>query len=300
VYYSWDSETRFRYYITRTQYGQEQNALPAHKRAGQLLGDFTKFAGQYFANFDPAVHVWELEEIARQDHWPIWISHDWGYSHSASTHWHTQAGYTDADGKAKRLVVTFREYVTDHLSERALAQEIVSRNAGLKVQRIWAGHDLWKTESSGESKEQAMSKVFTQAGLPRLMQAKIDRVDGWRFVHRALDEGEWIITKNCIEAVRAIPTAIYDAVHPGKDEDILKTTSTSDDVLDELRYGLYSQANQNAVPIDVQIAQRASHLVDPTNRNILIMRLRHESEQKRKNAGVVNNRSASKYQRYAI
>lgn len=299
VYYSWDSEKRFRYYIERTQYGQEQNALPAHKRAGQLLGDFTKFAGQYFSNFDPSVHVWDPHEIVMQNHWPIWASIDWGYSHSTSVHWHCQAGYQDVDGNPKKLVVTFREYVTDHLSERALAQEIVARNNGLKLTKIWGGHDLWKPETTGESKEMAMSKIFLANGLPRMQQAKIDRVDGWRFLHRALDEGEWIITSNCIDAVRAIPTAIYDIIHPGKDEDVLKTATKDDDVLDELRYGLYSQASQQQVSLNVIIAQKAAHVADLTNRNILVMKLNHEYDLKNRNAGRVNSRSLAKYRRYA-
>jgi hypothetical protein len=298
VYYSWSDEQRFKYYTTRSQYGQEQNALPAHMRAGQLMGDFKKFAGQYFSNFDEAVHKWRLDEIDFKPWWPIWGSLDWGYEHTASFHWHTQAGYKTEDGQDKRLVITFREYNTDHLSERALAEEIVAKNNGLKLTNIFGGHDLWKSETSGESKEQAMSKVFRAHGLPSLKKAVVDRVDGWRFMHRSLDEGEWIITDNCVDALKAIPFATFDSIHPGKEEDILKTKTKMDDVLDDLRYGLYSQYAAKDVPLDVMFKQKASHLKDKTMRNILMMRLASEHDKKTRDRGVVNNRCLAKYRRY--
>ena len=297
VYYSWSSEARFKYYTTRTQYGQEQNALPAHMRAGQLLGDFKKFSGQYFSNFDESVHVWDLNDIVFKPHWPVWGSLDWGYKHSASFHLHTQAGYIDDAGKPKRLVITFREFVTDHLSERALAEEIVTRINGLRLTGIWAGHDLWKEETSGESKEQAMSKVFRAHGLPGMKKAKIDRVDGWRFLHRSLDENEWIITRNCVHAVRAIPSLIYND-KPGKEEDILKTNTMYDDVADDLRYGLYSQYAVKDMPEEEKIRQQVSHVLDPTSRNILVMKIQDDRNKALRTQGWVNSRSIGKYRRY--
>ena len=297
VYYSWDEDARFKYYITRSQYGQEQNALPAHMRAGQLLGDFKKFAGQYFSNFDEAVMGWDIEEIQFKEHWPMWISIDWGYQHSTSVHWHAQAGYQAEDGSPKRLVITFRELIKDHLSERALAEEICAWNNGLKILNIWAGHDLWDSESHGDTKEKAMSAVFRAHGLHTMKQANINRVDGWRFLHRAIDEGEWIITKNCKEALRAIPTAIFD--EKKQNEDILKTNTTYDDVLDELRYGLYSQFNVKEESWEDQLKRKAAHVHDLTSRNILMMRLNSERDRRIRNKGWVNSRSAARHGRYA-
>lgn len=298
IYYSWSDEERFNYYIKRTQYGQEQNSLPAHMRAGQLLGDFKKFAGQYFSNFDEAVHAWDLEAINMNAWWPVWGSLDWGYQHHSSFHWHTQAGFTDDEGRDHRLVITFREFITSHLSERALAEEIVATNDGLPLGRIWAGHDLWKKERAGETKEQAMSKVFRSHGLPGLRQAVITRVDGWRFLHRALDEGEWIITKNCREALRAIPTAICDSIHPGKEEDILKTSTMYDDVIDELRYGVYSQFATTDVPEGIQAARKVAHLTDPTTRTIALNKIHDDKAKSVSTRGLSRTRS-HRHRRYA-
>jgi hypothetical protein len=299
IYYSWSDEKRFDYYVTRSQYGQEQNALPAHMRAGQLLGDFKKFSGQYFSNFNEEVHAWNIEDIVRQEHWPIWGGFDWGFVHSSAFHWHTQAGYRDDAGKEHRLVITFREFVADHMSERALAEEIAAVNDGLKLTSIYAGHDLWKTESNKSTKEAAMSEVFRRHGMPSLKKAKIDRVDGWRFLHRALDEGEWIITKNCKHAVRAIPTAIVDDKHPGKEEDILKTNTMYDDVLDGLRYGVYSEFAPATESNNVVMMRKVSHLKDPTNRAIQLNKLNGEISQRARLAGMVNSRSLGRHRRYA-
>jgi Phage terminase large subunit len=296
VYYSWTDEARFKYYTTRSQYGQEQNKLPAHMRAGQLLGDFKKFEGQYFSNFDEAIHVWEKNEITFKPWWPVWISLDWGYSHSTSVHWHTQAGYMQEDGTPKKLVITFREFVTDHMSEKALAEQICAINDGLKIQTIWGGHDLWKEESNGSTKEAAMSDVFARNGLPRMRKARIDRVDGWRCMHRALDEGEWIITRNCKEAIRALPTLVYDKKKDN--EDVLKTATMYDDVADDLRYGIYSQADQKAESIDEVFARKTSHLKDITSRNIMMMKLQAERTREIKSFGRVPTRSLGRHLRY--
>jgi hypothetical protein len=298
LFYLKDNNWRFKYYTERSQYGREMNALPAHMRAGQLLGDFKKFAGQYFSNFDEAVHVWDPNEIVFQPYWPYWISIDWGFQHHTSVHRHCQAGTQDVDGNTKRLVITHRELIKDHLSERALAEEIVAWNEKQPISNIFAGHDLWKEDRPGQTKEQAMSEVFRRHGLPSIKRAVIDRVDGWRFMHRALDEGEWIITRNCKEAISALPTRIFD--EKKNNEDILKTNDLADDVADELRYGLYSQYAPSDLPDDVVVRQKVAHLQDPTNRNIQIMKLESDRIANLRDRGRVNSRSMSRYDRYAL
>lgn len=294
-FYSWDNDKRFEYYITRAQYGIEQNALPAHKRAGQLLGSFAKFEGQYFSNFDPSVHAWDTDEVNLQPYWPRWISHDWGFGHHAVTLWHCQGGYTDSNGKLKRLVITYREQINQGLSERALAEEICAANDGEVIQNIFGGHDLWRKDSRG-SKESAMSNVFRGHGLPRMKQAKIDRVDGWQFLYTALDEGEWIITKDCKELIKAIPTAVFDKKK--NNEDILKTNTLADDLLDCARYGLFTQYSPAAVPEGVRFKQQVSHLVDPTSRAIQLMKLGADRDKRIRSMGQVNSRSAAKFNRF--
>jgi phage terminase large subunit len=47
-YYSWSDQERFQYFITRTQYGRDLNALPETLRIQHLLGRWDYFEGQVF------------------------------------------------------------------------------------------------------------------------------------------------------------------------------------------------------------------------------------------------------------
>jgi Phage terminase large subunit len=297
VFYGWTDTKRFQYFITRSQYGQEMNKLPAHMRAGQLMGDFKKFAGQYFSNFDEAVHKWPLNDINFQDYWPRWISLDWGFKHHAVATWHCQVGTVAENGQSKPLVITYRELVRQEMSERALAEEICAANGRDKILNIWGGHDLWKEDSNGTTKEKSMSAVFRAHGLPVLKHAKIDRVDGWRHMYTALDEGEWIITDNCTQCLLAIPQGVYNEKEIKKNEDMLKTNDVGDDVRDSLRYGLYSQSRPEEVPDTINLQRQTAHL-DPTNRAIHIAKLTSEMRDKKMESGLVTNRSLARYARY--
>jgi Phage terminase large subunit len=53
----WDNETRFKYFIEKSQYGRKLNQLPDSQRQAQLLGSFDVFEGQFFSNFRRSFHV---------------------------------------------------------------------------------------------------------------------------------------------------------------------------------------------------------------------------------------------------
>ena len=301
-FYTWPNEKRYTYFITRSQYGQELNALDASMRPGQLLGDFKRFAGQYFSNWNEAEHTVELGDVPFKSHWPRWISIDWGYSHSTAVYWHTQAGVVNEDGTTTRLVLTYCELIKTKLSERALAEEIVAANNGETIDNIFGGHDLWANDlvtqrTSGITKEAAMSQVFTAAGLPSLKKAKISRVDGWRLMHRMLDEGEWLVTKNCKQAVAAMPTAIFD--EKKQNEDILKIVDVQDDIRDSLRYGLYSMYGAEEISWEEKLKLAVANIQDRTNRNMQLTKLISTHDRAKRNVAGVNVRSSARALRYA-
>src|SRR5205823_9929968 len=84
-------------------------------------GDWNVFAGQYFDIFDGR-HVVRPEQLAAggeqgiQPWWPRWISIDWGFEHPSAVYWHAAR----PDG----AVITYREFVANHLSPRMLAQAL--------------------------------------------------------------------------------------------------------------------------------------------------------------------------------
>jgi hypothetical protein len=291
-FYSWDNDKRFQYFITRSQYGQELNRLDATMRPGQLLGDFTRFAGQYFSNWNRAEHVVDLTSIKLQPWWPRWISIDWGYQHHTAVYWHIQVGTKEETGKDRPLTVTYREYLVNHLSERALGEEIVRRNDGERIQNVYGGHDLWEKDTTDKTKEAQISSVLTANGLPSVKKALVDRVNGWRLMHLMLDEGEWLISEDCPEAIRAMPTAIYD--EKKDNEDVLKTKDVQDDIRDCLRYGIYSQFGTSEPPWEVKLNKAISHLTDPTNRAIHALKLASGREREVRNLGVANLRSTAR------
>lgn len=300
-FYTWGDKKRYDYFILRSQYGQELNALDASMRPGQLLGDFTRFAGQYFSNWNESEHVIALRDIVFQSHWPRWISIDWGFSHFTAVHWHCQAGVVRDDGTVTRLVLTYREMVRQKLSEAALAEEIVAENNGDPIENIFGGHDLWSKDlvvqrTTGITKEEAMSRVFRAHGLPTLKKAKISRVDGWRLLHRMLDEGEWLVTDNCKETIAAIPTGIHDK--PPKDEDILKVVDKQDDIRDSVRYGLYSMYGAEEIPFEQKLIQMTQHLTDSTNRNIQLAKIMADRERATKSRGMTSLRSSARSRRW--
>jgi len=55
-YYSWTDDQRFRYFITRTQYGRDLNSLPESLRIQHLMGRWDFFEGQVFPELSEADH----------------------------------------------------------------------------------------------------------------------------------------------------------------------------------------------------------------------------------------------------
>ena len=100
-------------------YRKTLDALPRHMRQAFLLGDWNVFAGQYFDLFDVRVHTARAEQIGLESWWPRWISVDWGFEHPSAVYWHA----VRPDG----AVVTYREFVANHLSPRMLGQAIAER-----------------------------------------------------------------------------------------------------------------------------------------------------------------------------
>lgn len=60
-YHKWDSETRFNYFIKRSDYGKILDRLPENKRKAELLGSMEVFEGMFFSDFRYNAHVIDYE-----------------------------------------------------------------------------------------------------------------------------------------------------------------------------------------------------------------------------------------------
>jgi hypothetical protein len=292
-------------YAADKNYQKTLLALPTNLKRAFFDGDWEVFAGQYFDRFDLGRNTARAEEVEWQPWWPRWISIDWGFEHPAATYWHAQAPATfatggaregsfaadgDARGQPSSCVVTYREYVTHRTSPRELAREIIARSLGSeqrtaggfsvppgslpmldsareKIAAIYLSPDAFARRTDDASIAEQMGDVFAEAGFPRPTPADDDRIGGWMLMYQMLDAGEWLLTDNCVELIRTLPTLVRDSA---RIEDVEKMDG--DDAADAARYGLISRhaARRSGMarpPLEQRLAERVTS-TDPTIRAI--------------------------------
>ncbi len=276
-------------YAADESYLKTLRALPTHLRRAFLDGDWGVFAGQYFDRFDFTRHVLRAEEIDWKPWWPRWVSIDWGFEHPAAAYWHAQLPATSGAAKRdpsegtprspqdddSRRVVTYREFVARHTAPRDLAREIMARSVASssecggreKIDAIYLSPDAFARRTDEASIAEQMGDIFAGAGFPRPVPADDDRVGGWMLMYQMLDAGEWLLTENCIELIRTLPSLVRDTA---RIEDVQKIDG--DDPADAARYGLKSRygsgrAAERRPPLDDRLAARALS-PDPTIRAI--------------------------------
>jgi hypothetical protein len=179
-----------------------------------------------------------------------------------------------ASARADTRVVTYREYLTHRTAPRDLAREIIfrSRDGRLateesreKIETIYLSPDAFARRTDEASIAEQMGDVFVAAGLPRPIPADDDRIAGWMLMYQMLEAGEWLITENCLELIRVLPTLIRD---PARVEDAEKMDG--DDAADAARYGLksrYAARRSGAIrlPREQRLAEQVTS-ADPTIR----------------------------------
>ena len=242
AYSAWPVEKQRDYFIKNSAYGRTLDALPSGLRPGHLLGKWDEFAGQFFDIFDVRRHVGRSEEFGLTLHHTRWISIDWGFEHPAAVYWHAQ------DGKR---TFTYREWVVNHLSPRALAQEIVAKSGPETIDAVYLGLDAFGRRTDEATIADQLGNVFADGGLPRPSPADHDRVGGWMLLYDLMVNDEWVIADRCRKLIEGLPTLLRKV---GDEEDIQKMEG--DDPADAPRYGLKSRLRPRTPPVDVRIEQR--------------------------------------------
>jgi phage terminase large subunit len=259
-------------------YRKTLDALPRHLRQAFLEGDWNVFAGQYFDLFDARRHTARAEHLGpgktkMEPWWPRWISVDWGFEHPSAVYWHA----TRPDG----VVVTYREFVANHLSPRMLAQAIAERSflpaesssyRGLSggsthtqreaISEVYLSPDAFARRTSDSTIAEQLGDVLAQCGLPRPVPADDDRVGGWMLIYQMLEQDQWVIAENCGQLIDCLPNLTRD---PASVEDVLK--HEGDDPADSARYGLKSRLSPGRAPLEQRVAERVT-ATDATSRAI--------------------------------
>ncbi|MBR5528464.1 MAG: phage terminase large subunit [Clostridia bacterium] len=193
-------------------YPERLKSLPPALRDAWLYGKWDAFAGQFFGEFDMALHVTE----------PFFLTAD-----------HTR--YCAIDYGLDMLAAVFvalssdgRAYVYDEVYKSGMivseaAKLILEKSAG--VYTFIAPSDLWsRQKDSGKS----ISELFAENGV-YLTRISPERVQGWLCLKEWLKPYEengtrnckMKIFRNCVNLIRCLPQLLYDpkcagdaAVHP--------------------------------------------------------------------------------------
>ena len=213
-----------------------------------------------------------MHEITLEPWWTRWISIDWGFEHPSAALWHSAA----PDG----CIVTYREFVQNHLSPKMLAAAIAEKNCGDRIGAIYLSPDAFAHRTSGDTIAEQLARALDLEGLPHPEPADNDRVGGWMLMYELLREDAWLITENCTQLIETLPTLTRDTENI---EDVLKCAG--DDVADAARYGIKSRMDPTRGPYSgaaAEIARRSERIVaeDPTSRAIWMRKAEADSRRK--------------------
>lgn len=262
IYYGWDKQderegrpagdTRFQYFINRTQYGRDLNALPQAMRIGWLLGRMDQFAGQYYDIFSQERHV---RHVPVEEWHTRWLGIDWGFAHNAACHWCSQV--------AEKLTAYYREFVANGHSPKALAQEIVDRTPPSErplVKRIFLSHDAFAKRDERDTIADQMAAVFRANGMPYPETASRDPMGRAALLYTLMQAqpAEVVIDPQCKKLLETIPMVCRDEDHP---ERPLKFEG--DDAFDSATHALTYRMQSAGVPHDVAVMNEANKITDP-------------------------------------
>lgn len=213
-FYQWGDQKRFNYFITRTQYGRDLDAQPAHIRIGHLLGRFDRFAGQYFgAVFDKKKVSLSPEAVLRlvKPWWTRWISLDWGFYHHVGVLWFARGKVTAEELKKATglisqesvidLVVTYKTVLMEQVGEQEIAEEIVRNCSELERKTIKhffigpIGEERVKKQGVARTVELQIGEVMRKYRMPEPIIADHDRIGGWRLMYNQLRESSLCATE---------------------------------------------------------------------------------------------------------
>lgn len=226
-------------------YERNLRSLPEIRRKQLLEGNWDVFAGQYFTEWDRAVHV--VDPFVIPPEWQRAAGYDYGYSNPMA---HLSAAF-DNDGNC----FVYREVYETELTpkqqagviKRRSTQTVNGRTIKDEVVSPFADPSIFAKAGGGTGKSIALQ--FAEAGLP-MRKAKNDRKGGWMNLRQYLlidPNAPHAVTKQpgapklyifstCVNLVRTLPLQMHDDKDP---EDL--NTKGEDHAVDALRYLLMNR-----------------------------------------------------------
>lgn len=211
-------------------YIRSLESLPPRLKDAWLYGKWDVFEGQFFPEFDHAVHVRPAALL------PGDLTHfaavDYGFDMLAAL-------LMGADAEGNLYVL--REHCESGLTLSEAAERIAALCWGERVTFAVASPDLWnRRQDSGRSGFEIMQKC---PGMPPMLAADDRRVPGWRVLRNYLcrDNGhpDLTVSSDCHELIHSLPALLCD---PLRAEDASGEPHRVTHAPEALRYGVMSRS----------------------------------------------------------
>ena len=213
------------------------DSLPDGLRQAWRDGDWDIFAGQYFSDWDPNVHVITEEQAISmgygQSYNSRYVGIDWGYSAPFCALW----GEVTHDNK----VFMYDELYGTEKHPNEWAIDIHSRSKDVVMSlgdpSMWAKNPMtWNSPDRPAYTDASIANALIgephNPWVKNLQPANNTRVNGWMKIAEMLHDKKFFVIKGrCPNLVRTLPLMVRDEKNP---EDV--DTTLEDHAMDALRY----------------------------------------------------------------
>ena len=229
---------------TDPEYLRFLDSLPEPLRSAWRKGDWGVFAGQYFIEWSPSIHVISEEE-AKELGYGNSINHkyigiDWGYAAPFCALWNevtpnnTVFFYRELYGTEKHPAY-WGEQIQKHTGDEEITMTLGDTS-------MWIRNPMsWKSEANAAYSDKHIAQALSDSGVYNLNPANNNRINGWSNMAQLMHFDEetkpnlYIIEKTCPNLERTLPVLVRDEKNP---EDI--DTTQEDHAADAARYSLTS------------------------------------------------------------
>ena len=240
--------------------------LPEPLRSAWRHGDWDIFAGQYFTEWNPKMHILP-EALARkfgygQEYNKRYIGIDWGYAAPFACIW--------IEVTPQNKVFCYRELYGTERHPLEWGQEILARTGDEEIfmslgdPSMWARNPMsWNASHNPMYTDKSIATALGEF-VPNLVPANNSRVIGWRNMAQLMHYKKgvlpnfFIIDGKCPNLSRTLPEMIRDDKNP---EDI--DTTLEDHICDAVRYSLtHIQAPAKPAPKKPMLQQQIEALYE--------------------------------------
>ncbi len=210
-------------------YVRSLETLPERLRDAWLYGRWDVFEGQFFPEFDSAIHLCKSSELPQG--MKYFAAIDYGFDMLAAL-------LLGIDCEERLYVVN--EYLCPNLTLSEAAQKVSELCRSYPVEYAVASPDLWnRRQDTGKSGFEIMQSI---RGMPPMICADNRRIPGWRVLREYLahkaSPPKLKICCNCGELIHSLPALLCDTLRP---EDASSEPHAITHAPEALRYAVMSR-----------------------------------------------------------